>query len=168
MNGGTAVNGEGWGQNLQRESTNMHTVAAFCSWWAMGGSISNVLPRRSYQELNLTGSWSNTYDVRSAFTLFTSSLSGVLSMYIFSRCSRSSRTSILILPGAVENTPLKLDSDGLMVSSCGSQTYMEAFWTLQSARISQPTPSRVRVISIAVKAVALQVLFPRPFTLSSR
>jgi alpha,alpha-trehalase len=74
VNGGTAVNGEGWGQTLQRELANRYTAAAFCSWWATGGSIPNVLPRRSDQELNLTGSLNNTGNVRSTFTLFISSL----------------------------------------------------------------------------------------------
>ncbi|KAF9781674.1 Six-hairpin glycosidase-like protein [Thelephora terrestris] len=50
VNGGTAVNGEGWGQTLQRESVN-------------SGSILNVHPRRSNQDLNLTGSLNNTGNV---------------------------------------------------------------------------------------------------------
>jgi alpha,alpha-trehalase len=64
VNGGTAVNGEGWAQTLQRELANRYTAAAFCSWWATGGSIPNLLPRRSDQELNLTGSLNNTGNVR--------------------------------------------------------------------------------------------------------
>ena len=64
VNGGTAANGEGWGQTLQRELANRYTAAAFCSWWATGGSIPNLLPRRSDKELNVTGSLDNTGNVR--------------------------------------------------------------------------------------------------------
>ena len=64
VNGGTAVDGQGWAQTLQRELANRYTAAAFCSWWATGGSIPNLLPRRSDQELNLTGSLNNTGNVR--------------------------------------------------------------------------------------------------------
>ena len=64
VNGGTAVNGEGWGQTLQRELANRYTAAAFCSWYATGGSIPNLLPRRPDQQLNLTGSLNNTGNVR--------------------------------------------------------------------------------------------------------
>ncbi|KAF9781748.1 hypothetical protein BJ322DRAFT_1161667 [Thelephora terrestris] len=60
VNGGTAENGEGWGQTLQRELANRYTAAAFCSWWATGGLIPNVLPRKSNQDLHLTGSLNNT------------------------------------------------------------------------------------------------------------
>jgi alpha,alpha-trehalase len=67
VNGGTSVNGEGWGQKLQRELANRYTSAAFCSWWATGGSIPNLLPRKSDQELNLTASLTNTGKVRFRF-----------------------------------------------------------------------------------------------------
>ena len=65
VNGGTATNGEGWSQTLQRELANRYTAAAFCSWYATGGSIPNVLPRRPDSQLNLTGSLNNTGNVRS-------------------------------------------------------------------------------------------------------
>lgn len=64
VNGGTAVNGEGWSQTLQRELANRYTAAAFCSWYATGGSIPNLLPRRPDEQLNLTGSLNNTGNVR--------------------------------------------------------------------------------------------------------
>lgn len=70
VNGGTAVNGEGWSQTLQRELANRYTAAAFCSWYATGGSIPDLLPRRSDQQLNLTGSLNNTGNVRFWFTPF--------------------------------------------------------------------------------------------------
>lgn len=64
VNGGTAIDGEGWAHALQRGLANRYASAAFCSWWATGGSIPNLLPRRSDQELNLTGSVGNTGNVR--------------------------------------------------------------------------------------------------------
>ena len=64
VNGGTAVNGEGWSQTLQRELANRYTASAFCSWYATGGSIPNLLSRKSNQQLNLTGSLNNTGNVR--------------------------------------------------------------------------------------------------------
>jgi len=68
VNGGSAVNGEGWSQTLQRELANRYTAAAFCSWYATGGSIPNLLPRRSDQELNLTGSLTNTGNMFEKFS----------------------------------------------------------------------------------------------------
>lgn len=68
VNGGPAVGGQGWGQTLQKELANRYTAAAFCSWWATGGSIPNVLPRRSDQELNLTGSLNNTGNMFEKFS----------------------------------------------------------------------------------------------------
>lgn len=50
MIGGTVVNEEGRGQTLQSELADRYTAAGFCSWWATGGSIPNILPR-PYQEL---------------------------------------------------------------------------------------------------------------------
>lgn len=72
------VHGERRGQALERELANMHTVAAFYSWWAAGGSIPNDLLRRSDQGLTLTGSFNNTGHVRSCFTLFISSFRTLL------------------------------------------------------------------------------------------
>ena len=64
VNGGSAANGEGWSQTLQRELANRYTAAAFCSWYATGGSIPDLLPRRSDEQLNMTGSLNNTGNVR--------------------------------------------------------------------------------------------------------
>ena len=50
VNGETVVNKERWSQTLQSELANRYTAAGFCSWWATGGSIQNILPR-PYQEL---------------------------------------------------------------------------------------------------------------------
>ena len=72
------VHGEGRGQALERELANIHTAAAFCRWWAAGGSIPNDLLRRSDQELTLTRSFNNTGHVRSCFTLFISSFRTLL------------------------------------------------------------------------------------------
>jgi alpha,alpha-trehalase len=69
VNGGTVTNGEGWSRTLQRELANRYTAAAFCSWYATGGSIPNLLSRRSDEQLNLTGSLNNTGNVRSWFTV---------------------------------------------------------------------------------------------------
>ncbi|KAF9781683.1 hypothetical protein BJ322DRAFT_1161494 [Thelephora terrestris] len=68
-NGGTAVYGEVWGPTLQRSLANRYTTAAFYSWWATGG-LSNVLPKRSGQDLNLMGSLNSTGNVRFMFTVF--------------------------------------------------------------------------------------------------
>ena len=70
VNGGTATDGEGWSHTLQRELANRYTAAAFCSWYATGGSIPNVLPRRPDAQLNLTGSLNNTGNVRLLVSLF--------------------------------------------------------------------------------------------------
>jgi len=68
VNGGTVVSGEGWSQALQRELANRYISSAFCSWYATGGSIPNLLPRRSDQQLNLTGSLNNTGNMFEKFS----------------------------------------------------------------------------------------------------
>jgi len=78
VNGGTATGGEGWSQTLQRELANRYTAAAFCSWYATGGSIPNLLPRRSDEQLNLTGSLSNTGNVCLWFIRFFTPSSSLL------------------------------------------------------------------------------------------
>lgn len=67
VNGGSAVDGEGWSQALQRQLANRYTAAVFCSWWATGGSLPSILPRRLNRELNLTRSLNNTGNVRCCF-----------------------------------------------------------------------------------------------------
>ncbi|KAF9265183.1 trehalase [Marasmius fiardii PR-910] len=56
FNGGNATQGEGWGQQLQRELANRYIASALCSWHATGGEIPGVLPRLSDAELNVTQS----------------------------------------------------------------------------------------------------------------
>lgn len=81
-NGGNAVDGEGWGKALQRMLSNRYFTSALCSWYilvilsqtfrslniygcrhATGGSIPNLLPRLSDQELNVTQSQTNDGNV---------------------------------------------------------------------------------------------------------
>ncbi|THG99105.1 hypothetical protein EW026_g3193 [Hermanssonia centrifuga] len=69
INGGNATNGEGWGQALRRELANRYFASAFCSWHATGGSIPNLLPRLSDQELNLTQSVNNTGNMFEKFSI---------------------------------------------------------------------------------------------------
>jgi len=59
-NGGNATAGEGWADALQRQLANRYITSAFCSWYASGGSIPNVLPRLSDAELNVTQSLNQT------------------------------------------------------------------------------------------------------------
>ena len=68
FNGGSATDGEGWSHTLQRELANRYTAAAFCSWYATGGSIPDLLPRRSTDQLNITGSVNNTGNVSLSFS----------------------------------------------------------------------------------------------------
>ncbi|PPQ65887.1 hypothetical protein CVT26_000907 [Gymnopilus dilepis] len=67
-NGGTAQPGEGWGQALQRQLANRVFTSILCSWQATGGSIPNVLPRLSDQELNVTQSVTNTGNMFEKFS----------------------------------------------------------------------------------------------------
>jgi alpha,alpha-trehalase len=86
FNGGNATENEGWAQALQRELANRYFSSAFCSWYATGGSIEGILPRRSDDQLNVTQSVNNTGNVRSY--LFSLQLS--LKICHHDRCSRSS------------------------------------------------------------------------------
>ncbi|GJE92605.1 glycoside hydrolase family 37 protein [Phanerochaete sordida] len=69
VNGGNATAGEGWAQTLQRELANRYFASAFCSWHATGGSIPNILPRLSDQELNVTQSVNNTGNMFEKFSI---------------------------------------------------------------------------------------------------
>ncbi|EKM49811.1 glycoside hydrolase family 37 protein [Phanerochaete carnosa HHB-10118-sp] len=69
VNGGNATEGEGWSQMLQRELANRYFASALCSWHATGGSIPNVLPRLSDQELNVTQSTNNTGNMFEKFSI---------------------------------------------------------------------------------------------------
>jgi alpha,alpha-trehalase len=55
-NGGNATDGEGWADALTREIANRYVTSVFCSWYATGGSIPNLLPRLDNSTLNLTNS----------------------------------------------------------------------------------------------------------------
>ena len=46
VNGGTATNGEGWSQTPQGELANRYTAASLLSWYATGGSLQNLPPRK--------------------------------------------------------------------------------------------------------------------------
>ncbi|KAH9947465.1 glycoside hydrolase [Amylocystis lapponica] len=69
VNGGNATEGEGWAAALQRELANRYFASALCSWHATGGSIPNVLPRLSDQELNVTQSVNNTGNMFEKFSI---------------------------------------------------------------------------------------------------
>ncbi|KAF7798296.1 hypothetical protein EIP86_009516 [Pleurotus ostreatoroseus] len=69
VNGGNATQGEGWGHALQRELANRYFASAFCSWHATGGSIPNLLPQASQQELNATHSIGNTGNMFEKFSI---------------------------------------------------------------------------------------------------
>ncbi|KAF9478211.1 trehalase [Pholiota conissans] len=68
-NGGNPVSGEGWAAALQRQLANRYFSSALCSWHATGGSIPNVLPRLSDQELNVTQSQTNTGNMFEKFSI---------------------------------------------------------------------------------------------------
>ncbi|KAG8810577.1 hypothetical protein FRC17_002869 [Serendipita sp. 399] len=67
---GTVVNGgdaptttpdrEGWVKALQREIANRYVTSVYCSWYATGGSIPNLLPRLPNETLALTQSTDQT------------------------------------------------------------------------------------------------------------
>ncbi|KIY65017.1 glycoside hydrolase family 37 protein [Cylindrobasidium torrendii FP15055 ss-10] len=67
-NGGNATEGEGWADTLARELANRYFASSFCSWRATGGSIPDILPRLSEQELNVTLSVSNTGNMFEKFS----------------------------------------------------------------------------------------------------
>ncbi|KAI0698165.1 glycoside hydrolase family 37 protein [Cytidiella melzeri] len=68
-NGGNATQNEGWSTTLQRELANRYFASAFCSWHATGGSIPNILPKLSDQELNVTQSVNNTGNMFEKFSI---------------------------------------------------------------------------------------------------
>ncbi|KAF9568772.1 trehalase [Agrocybe pediades] len=68
FNGGNATDNEGWSEALQRQLANRYFASALCSWHATGGSIPNMLPRLSDQELNVTQSVTNTGNMFEKFS----------------------------------------------------------------------------------------------------
>ncbi|KAG7088886.1 hypothetical protein E1B28_012833 [Marasmius oreades] len=68
VNGGNATQGEGWGQQLQRELANRYITSVLCSWHATGGSIPGILPKLSDAELNVTQSVGNTGNMFEKFS----------------------------------------------------------------------------------------------------
>ncbi|KAI0823980.1 glycoside hydrolase [Trametes gibbosa] len=69
VNGGNATSGEGWATALQRQLANRYVASTLCSWHATGGEISNLLPRLSDQELNVTQSTNNTGNMFEKFSV---------------------------------------------------------------------------------------------------
>ena len=90
VNGGNATAGEGWRDALARGLANRYFTSAFCSWsvysfflckvsndpwgifarYSTGGSIPNILPRLTDQQLNVSQSTNNTGNVRGHHTAF--------------------------------------------------------------------------------------------------
>ncbi|KAF5382427.1 hypothetical protein D9615_002774 [Tricholomella constricta] len=68
LNGGTAVEGEGWAKALERQLANRYMASAFCSWHATGGSIEGLVPRLSDDQLSITNSISNTGNMFEKFS----------------------------------------------------------------------------------------------------
>ncbi|KAI0053998.1 glycoside hydrolase family 37 protein [Auriscalpium vulgare] len=69
VNGGNATEGEDWRDALARGLANRYFTSTFCSWYATGGSIPNLLPRLSDQALNLSGSINNTGNMFEKFSI---------------------------------------------------------------------------------------------------
>ena len=59
-NGGNKIEGEGWASQLQRELANRYMASVYCSWYATGGSLPDLLPRLPDTALNLTKSIGQT------------------------------------------------------------------------------------------------------------
>ncbi|KAJ2919157.1 hypothetical protein MD484_g1266, partial [Candolleomyces efflorescens] len=57
--GNASTSAEGWSAVLGRELANRYYTSTLCSWYATGGSIPNLLPRLSDEELNVTLSTSS-------------------------------------------------------------------------------------------------------------
>lgn len=68
LNGGSAVDGEGWGAALQRGLANRYFASALCSWHATGGSIPGVLDRLPDDQLQVTQSVNNTGNMFEKFS----------------------------------------------------------------------------------------------------
>jgi len=68
VNGGKAVDGEGWGKALERQLANRYITSAFCSWHATGGSIPGLVPRLPDAQLNVTQSIKNTGNMFEKFS----------------------------------------------------------------------------------------------------
>ncbi|KAI9454058.1 trehalase [Lactarius psammicola] len=69
VNGGNATTGEGWRDALARGLANRYFTSAFCSWYATGGSIPNLLPRLTNQQLNVSQSINNTGNMFEKFSI---------------------------------------------------------------------------------------------------
>jgi len=75
INGGKAPNNsngtdeqEGWARTLARELANRYVASVLCSWRATGGSIPNLLPRLSDDQLAVTNSVNNTGNMFEKFS----------------------------------------------------------------------------------------------------
>lgn len=69
VNGGNATTSEGWRDALARGLANRYFTSAFCSWHATGGSIPNLLPRLTDQQLNVSQSINNTGNMFEKFSI---------------------------------------------------------------------------------------------------
>ncbi|KAI0298093.1 glycoside hydrolase [Multifurca ochricompacta] len=67
-NGGNATAGEGWRDALARGLANRYITSALCSWHATGGSIPNLFPRLTDQQLNVSQSINNTGNMFEKFS----------------------------------------------------------------------------------------------------
>lgn len=69
VNGGNATSGESWRDALARGLANRYFTSAFCSWYSTGGSIPNLLPRLTDQQLNVSQSINNTGNMFEKFSI---------------------------------------------------------------------------------------------------
>ncbi|KAH9040254.1 glycoside hydrolase family 37 protein [Lactarius hengduanensis] len=69
VNGGNTTADEGWRDALARGLANRYFTSAFCSWYATGGSIPNLLPRLTNQQLNVSLSINNTGNMFEKFSM---------------------------------------------------------------------------------------------------
>ncbi|KAI0265670.1 glycoside hydrolase [Gloeopeniophorella convolvens] len=69
VNGGNATSGEGWRDALARSLANRYFTSTLCSWHATGGSIPNLLPRLTDQQLNVSLSINNTGNMFEKFSI---------------------------------------------------------------------------------------------------
>lgn len=68
INGGQAVEGEGWAKALERQLANRYITSSFCSWHATGGSIDGLVPQLPAAQLNFTQSLNNTGNMFEKFS----------------------------------------------------------------------------------------------------
>ncbi|KAF8272594.1 glycoside hydrolase [Lactarius quietus] len=77
VNGGNATTGEGWRDALARGLANRYYTSAFCSWYSTGGSIPNLLPRLTNEQLNVSQSINNTGNMFEKFSILDIDIGGL-------------------------------------------------------------------------------------------